>query len=104
MDLQQGIQLSDLVGMVRRRGRIVVAVAGLTILAMYWLAMALPNQYTSYATILVEPQAIDEKLVSAGVRESDLKERLGIMTSQILSRARLSRLIDNGRLVRQGLQ
>lgn len=104
MDVQQGIQLTDLVGIARRRGKLMVAVAGSVILAMYWLAMALPNQYTSYSTILVEPQAIDEKLVSAGVRESDLKERLGIMTSQILSRARLSRLIDELGLYEQESQ
>ena len=39
-------------------------------------------------------QSVDEGLVSSGVRESDLKERLGIMTAEILSRPRLSRLID----------
>ena len=94
MDGQQGLQLSDLFGMVRRRGKLMAAVAGVVILTMYWIAMALPNQYSSYATILVEPQTIDKDLVRSGVRESDLKERLGIMTAQILSRARLSRMID----------
>ncbi|MDG2050935.1 MAG: Wzz/FepE/Etk N-terminal domain-containing protein [Myxococcota bacterium] len=94
MDSQQGIQLSDLSGILRRRGKLMVAVAGLVALTAFWMAMALPNQYGSYATILVEPQSIDERLVQAGVRESDLTERLGIMTAQILSRQRLSRMID----------
>ncbi|HIO64607.1 MAG TPA: hypothetical protein EYN37_10315 [Dehalococcoidia bacterium] len=94
MNTQQMPQLPDVVGMLRRRLKLMAAVAGVIFLVTYWIAMALPNEYASYATILVEPQAVDEGLVSAGVRESDLKERLGIMTAQILSRARLSRLID----------
>jgi protein tyrosine kinase modulator len=56
--------------------------------------MALPNVYTSYATVLVEPQTVDDKLVRAGVVESDLNQRLHLMTAQILSRPRLSRIID----------
>ena len=94
MDSQQGIQLSDLGGILRRRGKLMASVVGLVALTAYWIAMALPNQYGSYATVLVEPQSIDERLVQAGVRSSDLTERLGIMTAQILSRQRLSRMID----------
>lgn len=109
MDGQQGTQVADLFGLVRRRGKTMAAVAGMVMLAMYWVAMALPNQYSSYATILVEPQSIDEELVRSGVKTSDLKERLGIMTSRILSRQRLSRMIDkfdlypseSGRMQRQ---
>jgi len=94
MDGQQGLQLSDLFGIVRRRGKLMAVVAGSLILAFYWIAMALPNEYSSYATILVEPQSIDDQLVRSGVREGDLVERLGIMTARILSRQRLSRMID----------
>ena len=64
MDAQQGIQVSDLYGLARRRGKVMAILAGSVILTMYWIAMALPNQYTSYATILVEPQSIDEQLVA----------------------------------------
>ena len=56
--------------------------------------MALPNVYTSYATVLVEPQSVDEDLVRAGVASTDLNERLHLMTAQILSRGRLSGAID----------
>ena len=94
MDSQQGIQISDLAGILRRRGKLMAAVAGLVVLVSFWIAMALPNQYGSYATILVEPQSVDDQLVRSGVRERDLTERLGIMTAQILSRQRLSRMID----------
>ena len=64
-----------------------------TFLAAYWIAMALPNEYGSYTTLLIEPQAVSGRLVESGVAESDLNERLHLMTAEILSRPRLSRVI-----------
>jgi polysaccharide chain length determinant protein (PEP-CTERM system associated) len=56
--------------------------------------MALPNEYESYASVLVEPQSVDPDLVEAGIPQSDLNRRLHLMAAQILSRPRLSRMID----------
>jgi succinoglycan biosynthesis transport protein ExoP len=95
MNLEQGAQVIDLLGFARRRGKLVALVAGGFLLVTYWVAMALPNLYSSSSTILVEPQSVDDKLVDSGVRESDLNERLGLMTAEILSRARLSSIIDD---------
>jgi len=94
MNLEQGMQVTDLFGFARRRGKLIAVIAGVVILATFWICMALPNQYTSSAVILVEPQSVDEDLVNSGVRESDLNERLGLMTAEILSRSRLSKIID----------
>jgi polysaccharide chain length determinant protein (PEP-CTERM system associated) len=94
MNLEAGFQLSDFGGIVRRRARVVLGVALLVALAAYWLAMALPNEYGSYATVLVEPQSVDPGLVEAGVPQADLNRRLHLMAAQILSRPRLSRIID----------
>jgi len=94
MNAEAGIQLTDLAGILRRRGPLMGGVALVVILAFYWIAMALPNEYESYATVLVEPQSVAPELVKAGVRESDLNLRLHLMTAEILSRPRLSRLID----------
>lgn len=97
MNIEQGNgnQVIDLFGFLRRRGKFVAIVAGAIILLTFWLTMALPNLYTSSAMILVEPQSVDEDLVNSGVRESDLNERLGLMTAEILSRIRLSKIIDD---------
>ncbi|MBW2495376.1 MAG: hypothetical protein JRE43_11540 [Deltaproteobacteria bacterium] len=65
------------------------------VLVIYWVAMALPNQYESYATVLVTPQTVDPALVAAGVPESDLNNRLYLMTAEILSRGRLSKIISD---------
>ncbi|MBW2424235.1 MAG: hypothetical protein JRG86_08305, partial [Deltaproteobacteria bacterium] len=98
MNLDQGFQMTDVVRVARRRGKLAAVIAGIVILATFWIAMALPNLYMSSATIIVEPQSVDEALVDSGVRESDLNERLGIMTAEILSRGRLSKIIDEAEL------
>lgn len=95
MDNYEGLQITDVFAIIRRRGMLVVRVAGAILLAVFWIAMAMPNQFEARALILVEPQSVSDELVAAGVRESDLSERLGIMTSEILSRRRLSSIITD---------
>ena len=98
MNVEGGIQLGDIGGIVRRRGKVAAMTALVAMLAAYWIAMALPNEFSSYATVLVTPQTVDPDLVAAGVPESDLSARLSLMTAQILSRGRLSRIIDDLKL------
>ncbi len=95
MNIEQGNQIIDFFGLARRRGKLIAMIAGGVILVTFWVVMALPNLYTSSAMILVEPQSVDEELVNSGVRQSDLNERLGLMTAEILSRARLSKIITD---------
>jgi len=94
MNVDGGIQINDIGGILRRRGAVAAATALGVFLLIYWIAMALPNVYTSYSTVLVEPQSVKKELVEAGVNESDLNQRLHLMTAQILARPRLSRIID----------
>ncbi|MDJ0849685.1 MAG: hypothetical protein QNK04_15040 [Myxococcota bacterium] len=94
MNIDAGFELADLKGVVRRRTRAVLGIALVVSLGAFWLSMSLPNEYESYATLLVQPQTVDPKLVEAGVAESDLNRRLHLMAAQILSRPRLSRIID----------
>ncbi len=84
----------DLMGILRRRLPIALAAAGALFMCAILLAGWLPNKYQASSTLLVEPQTVSKKLVAAGVEESDLNKRLHLMTMQILSRARLSKIID----------
>ncbi len=93
MNTDSGIQI-DLIGALRRHAFLACTIAGATTLVMYWIAMALPNKYSASAVLLVEPQAVSERLVEAGAARVDLNARLHLMTSEILSRTRLSRIID----------
>ena len=95
MNVEGGIQLADLWSIARRRAKVMAATSVGIALAIYWVAMALPNQYESYATVLVTPQTVDPALVAAGVPESDLNNRLYLMTAEILSRGRLSKIISD---------
>src|SRR5262252_3024711 len=95
---EQGLRLDDIGGILRRRAKVVLAVTGVTFLGSVLLAALLPNQYLSYTTLLVEPRTVSKKLVEAGLDEGDLMNRLHLMTMQILSRARLSRVIDDLKL------
>ncbi|MFT5441078.1 MAG: succinoglycan biosynthesis transport protein ExoP [Myxococcota bacterium] len=93
MTNEAGLQI-DLIGGLKRRGYIASVIAGAITLVVYWIAMALPNEYTASAILLVEPQAVNERLVEAGAAGVDLNERLNLMTAEILSRTRLSRIIE----------
>lgn len=93
MNADSGIEL-DLLGALQRRLAMIVKFVGGTLLAAYWIAMALPNYYQSSATIFIEPQSINQKLVESGADSINLGYRLSLMTAQILSRNRLSRIID----------
>ncbi len=95
MNVEGGIQLADMWSIARRRVKLMAATALGVALVIYWIAMALPNQYESYGTVLVTPQTVDPALVAAGVPESDLNNRLYLMTAQILSRGRLSKIISD---------
>ncbi|MEO1912597.1 MAG: hypothetical protein ABGW98_01975, partial [Myxococcales bacterium] len=93
MTNESGIQV-DLFGGLKRRGYLASVIAGAITLVVYWIAMALPNEYSASAILLVEPQAVNERLVEAGASGVDLNERLNLMTAEILSRTRLSRIIE----------
>ena len=75
MNVESGFQL-DLAGALRRRGVMIAATAGLIFLVGFWIAMALPNEYRAYATLLVQPQTVDQGLVKTTGAETDLNDRL----------------------------
>jgi polysaccharide chain length determinant protein (PEP-CTERM system associated) len=95
MNVEGGIKLADSWSIARRRAKVMAATALGIALTVYWIAMALPNKYESYATVLVTPQTVDPTLVAAGVPDSDLNNRLYLMSAEILSRGRLSKIIDD---------
>jgi polysaccharide chain length determinant protein (PEP-CTERM system associated) len=90
----EGIQLDDLKRILQRRSRLVLAVAALGLLVAIFVASVLPNEYQSHATLLIEPQTISERLVESNLSATDLSSRLHLISMQILSRGRLSKVID----------
>lgn len=95
---EQGFSLQDIVGIFRRRLRLMIAIAGSIFLASVFVAAILKDEFSVYTTILVEPQSISKKLVETGEEQANVMNRLHLMTMQILSRARLSKVIDDLKL------
>jgi polysaccharide chain length determinant protein (PEP-CTERM system associated) len=95
---EQGFSIKDVVAIFRRNIRLVVAVAGGVMLASVFIAAILRDEFTVATTLLVEPQSISRKLVETSEEEADVMNRLHLMTMQILSRARLSKVIDDLKL------
>jgi polysaccharide chain length determinant protein (PEP-CTERM system associated) len=94
MDSEQGIQLDDVKHILQRRARLVLALVVVAVLVAIFVAAVLPNEYQSSATLLIEPQTISTKLVEPNLSETELNSRLHLISMQILSRGRLSKVID----------
>ncbi len=94
MDFEQGFQVGDLNGILRRRGAVMAALLGAALLGAVLIAAWIPNEFEAATTLLIEPQTISERLVEPGVPETEINNRLHLMQMQILSRSRLSQVID----------
>ena len=95
MDNEQGLQLPDFRSVLTRRGPVSAWIAGCVLLFAILVAALLPNRFEASSMLLIEPQTISKRLVEAGLEESDVNNRLHLMTAEILSRSRLSRVIDD---------
>ncbi len=94
MNTEQSFQIGSLIDMLRRRLGLIAVVAGAVTLAAILVAAILPNQYKSTAILLIEPQTISRDLVASNLQSSDLNDRLHLIQMQILSRPRLSSVIE----------
>ncbi|MAG32920.1 MAG: hypothetical protein CL908_18745 [Deltaproteobacteria bacterium] len=94
MNNEQGFQLGDLVRIVKRRASLVGGVTGVVVLLALLVSSWMPNTFESKAILLIEPQTISSDLVESNLESTDLNSRLHLIQMQILSRARLSTVID----------
>jgi protein tyrosine kinase modulator len=80
----------------RYKWQCLIATLALT-LSFTVLIVRVPNVYEATTTILVDPQQVPERYVSAAVT-SDYYTRLNTITQQILSRGRLQKIIEEHNL------
>lgn len=86
-------QVSEYLALLRNHAwRIALVTVALTLVAIIAIAF-LPDQYRATTTILVDPQQIPERYVTATVN-SDPGERLNTISQQVLSSSRLGDIID----------
>jgi len=84
--LQDYIEIAD-----RRRWWVVLPIA-LISLAVFFGSLWLPRSYVSEATVMIEPQKVPSNYVQPTISE-DVTDRLQAIRQEILSRARLRKII-----------
>ena len=83
--------------MLARNGWQILIGACSCLLFLTLIIAKLPSEYEATTTILVDPQQVPEKYVSAAVN-SDPNERMNTLTQQILSRTRLQNIMEKFKL------
>ncbi len=78
---------------VRYRWRWVASIGAAVALSMALVVWLMPNQYSATTTILVDPQKVPDRYVTTTITE-DPNERLNNLTQEVLSRTRLSEIVD----------
>src|ERR1700685_1429657 len=92
-----GLNLPYLVGVVRRRHLMFLVPLLAGWLAVWGASWLLPSRYRSSTQILVEQPTMPKDYVTPNVND-DMQDRLQSITQQILSRTRLSHIIDQLKL------
>jgi len=85
--------LRQLLGALKRRRWWILLTAGVTMLATAAVSLRLPNRYVSEAKILVAEQQIPQSVIDA-TGNTNIIDKLQIITQEILSRARLVSIAD----------
>jgi uncharacterized protein involved in exopolysaccharide biosynthesis len=91
--MEEGQELKDLKGIIRRRKRGFITAFFLVSVLSVVIAFALPPIYRSQATILIEGQQIPTDYVKTTIT-SYVEERLQMITQQIMSRTKLLEIIN----------
>src|SRR5437016_10301011 len=95
------LNIDDYLAMLRRRLKVILIPAMLAPLAGFLISFAFAPKYTSRSLILVEEQKVPEGYVKPVVTEA-ITQRIASMEQQVLSRNRLTSMIDRLGLAKRG--
>jgi polysaccharide chain length determinant protein (PEP-CTERM system associated) len=95
------LTVDDYLAMLRRRLKVILIPALLAPLAGFLVSFAFPPKYTSRSLVMVDEQKVPEGYVKPVVTE-DLSQRIASMEQQVLSRNRLTPMIDRFGLAKKG--
>jgi len=91
------LTISDYWGIAVRRKWLIVAAIAVSLGISWTLCLVLPKSYRSSILILVDNQKIPERYVQ-GVVEGTVQDRLSLIQQQLMSRAALTRVVDDLKL------
>lgn len=95
------LNIDDYLAMLRRRVKVILIPALLTLLAGFLVSFAFPPKYTSQSLVAVEEQKVPEGYVKPVVTE-DILPRIQTMRQEVLSRNRLQPMIERLGLAKKG--
>src|SRR5437879_5363758 len=95
------LTIDEYLAMLRRRLKVILIPALLAPLAGFLISFAFAPKYTSRSLILVEEQKVPEGYVKPVVTEA-ITQRIASMEQQVLSRNRLTSMIDRLGLAKKG--
>ena len=95
------LTVDDYLAMLRRRMKVILIPALLAPLVGFLISFAFPPKYTSRSLVSVEEQKVPEGYVKPVVTE-DISQRITSMEQQVLSRSRLTSMIDRLGLAKKG--
>src|SRR6184192_3587627 len=95
------LSMDDYLAMLRRRLKVILIPALLAPLAGFLVSFAFPPKYTSRSLVSVEEQKVPQGYVKPVVTE-DISQRITSMEQQVLSRNRLTSMIDRLGLAKKG--
>src|SRR6266550_3100798 len=95
------LTIDDYLAMLRRRLKVILIPALLAPLAGFLVSFAFPPKYTSRSLVMVDEQKVPEGYVKPVVTE-DLSQRIASMEQQVLSRNRLTPVVDRFGLAKKG--
>ena len=95
------LTVDDYLAMLRRRIKVILIPALLAPLAGFLISFAFPPKYTSRSLVSVEEQKVPQGYVKPVVTE-DISQRITSMEQQVLSRNRLTSMIDRLGLAKKG--
>jgi polysaccharide chain length determinant protein (PEP-CTERM system associated) len=95
------LNVDDYLAMLRRRLKVILIPALLAPLAGFLISFAFSPKYTSRSLVMVDEQKVPEGYVKPVVTE-DLSQRIASMQQQVLSRNRLTPMIDRFGLAKTG--
>src|SRR2546430_3698140 len=95
------LTVDDYLAMLRRRIKVILIPALLAPLAGFLISFAFPPKYTSRSLVSVEEQKVPQGYVKPVVAE-DISQRITSMEQQVLSRNRLTSMIDRLGLAKKG--
>ena len=93
-----GFTLQDLMGLVRRRSRLVGLTFAALVLLSLVIAYSLENLYKASGTIMIEQREVSDKYLQGTYRDTNPEQRIERIYDEVMTKANLSKVVEKHNL------